>query len=114
MRKQKIFTKEIEKRIERFPIYSQENKGENAVVVFKIFHPWSKFAFFVLEGEKQMDGDWLFFGYNPFSKGDEYGYISLSEIENVQININGFLFPIERDFSVRGNTTLKHELEILK
>lgn len=114
MRKQKILTKEIERRLKKYPIYSQENKGAGATVVFRIFHPWSKFSFYILEGEKQENGDWLFFGYNPYCEGEEYGYLTLSEIENVQININGFLFPIERDFSVRGNTTLKYELEILK
>ena len=53
MRRQKILTKEIERRLKKYPIYSQENKGAGATVVFRIFHPWSKFSFYILEGEKQ-------------------------------------------------------------
>ena len=110
MRKQKILTKEIERRLKKYPIYSQENKGAGATVVFRIFHPWSKFSFYILEGEKQEYGDWLFFGYNPYCEGEEYGYLTLSQIESVVINVNGFLFPIERDIFVKGDKKLYDEL----
>ena len=87
----KLMTKEIEKRLEKYPLYSQDGKEEKAVVC-KFFHPWGGWTWYVLEGNKFENGDWEFFGY---VEGDfsEFGYFTLSELESVRVMGLG----VERD-----------------
>jgi hypothetical protein len=61
--------------------------------IVKFFNPMGRGTWLVAEGEKQEDGDWLFFGLvDLFEK--EWGYFSLSELEAVDV---GFGLGIERD-----------------
>jgi hypothetical protein len=72
---------------ERFPLYSQEGRMEAALVVVKLFHPASRFTFYVTEGAPEPDGDWTLFGYTVSALGedcDEWGYSRLSELQEVQ------------------------------
>lgn len=92
----KIFTKEIEKRLEKFPLYSQEDKGEDATVVLKVFNPYGSGTWLVTEGEKQENGDWLLFGYNHIREW-EWGYVLLSELVDCRINVFGYKMPLERE-----------------
>ena len=46
-----------------------------------------------MEGEKQENGDWLFFAY-VYGLEDEYGYVLLSELESVRGPLG---LPVERD-----------------
>jgi hypothetical protein len=51
----------------------------------------------VIEGERQEDGDILFYGYVTGHFG-ESGYFKLSELKNAKNGITGILaVPIERD-----------------
>ena len=84
----KLMNQEIEKKFEQFPLYSQDGKGMSAKVVVKYFNPYGSGTWLITEGEKQEDGDWLFFGYCHIFCW-EWGYVTLSELESV-----GF---IERD-----------------
>ena len=86
----KLLTKEIEKKLPR--LYSQE-KVENPVIIVKFFCPWNQWKWLSYEGEKQENGDWLFFG---MVHGDEHeiGYFSLSDLESVT---GPFGLKIERD-----------------
>ena len=79
----KLITKEIEKRIEKYPIYSQDGKNKDALVIAKFFHPWGGYTWYVLEGEKLDNGDIQFYGYVDGQFG-EYGYFTLSELESVR------------------------------
>ena len=36
----KMINKEIEKKFAKYPLYSQEGKGDEAVVLFKAFNPY--------------------------------------------------------------------------
>lgn len=77
----KLITKQIEKRLERYPLYSQDGKGNNATILCKFFlasHTW-----YVLEAQRQKDGDYLFYG---IVKGleTERGYFTLSQLENLR------------------------------
>ena len=87
----KLMTKEIEKRLEKYPLYAQDGKEEKTVVC-KFFHPWGGYTWYVLEGEKQADGDWLFYGYVEGQFG-EYGYFTLSELTSIRFMGLG----VERD-----------------
>jgi len=71
------------------PLYSQEEKGLDAVAVVKFFTPDSNWTWYATE----FDGEDLFFGLvDGFEK--EIGYFRLSEL----ISVKGALgLPIERD-----------------
>ncbi len=86
----KLLTKEIEEKLPK--LYSQEHE-ENPVIIVKFFCPWNLWKWFSYEGEKQKNGDWLFFG---MVHGDEHeiGYFSLSDLESVT---GPFGLKIERD-----------------
>lgn len=87
----KLITKELEKQLAKYPLYSQEGKGDDAVVVCKFFlQGWT---WYVLEAEKQDTGDWLFFGLvDGFER--EYGYFRLSQLQSVR---GHFGLGVERD-----------------
>ena len=101
----KLMTREMEGKLKSFPFYSQDGKGDDAIVMMKFFNPYGLGTWYVLEAEKQENGDYLFFGYveSPITpEFNEYGYFSLSELENLKIpiKINGITVSygkIERD-----------------
>lgn len=85
----KLITKEIEKKIPK--LYSQE-KVSNPKIIVKFFHPLSDWTWYTIEGDKQKDGDFLFFGLvDGFEK--ELGYFTLKQLEEVKVKGLG----IERD-----------------
>lgn len=94
----KLLTKEIEKRLESHPLYSQEEKGGDAVVIAKFFNPCGAGTWWVLEGEKREDGDWLFFGIAEIYER-EYGYFTLKELESINLP---FGLTIERDIHFKS------------
>lgn len=89
----KLVTKSLEKKFEKTPLYSQDGKGENAKVLAKFFTPWANWTWYVLEAEKQENGDYLFFGYVQGYEG-EYGYFALSQLAEIS---GPFGLKIERD-----------------
>ena len=89
----KLLTKAIEKKLEKYPLYSQDGKGDNADIICKFFNPMGEGTWYVLEGEKRENGDWLFYGVVDLYER-EYGYFSLSELESVRLP---FGMGIERD-----------------
>lgn len=96
----KLMTKEIEKKLEKNPLYSHDGEGEDAKVVVKYFNPCGRGTWLITEGEKQEDGDWLLFGYCEIYEW-EWGYVTLSELESVRLP---FGLGIERDLYVDGKT----------
>ena len=75
---------------ERFPLRSQEGRGETALIVLKLFHPMSRYTLYVTEASEDAEtGDWTLFGYaiSPWGPDcDEWGYSSLNELKEVQVN----------------------------
>lgn len=56
-------------------------------VIVKYFYPMGRYTFYVISGE-EIDGDMIMFGYclSAITPGfDEYGYVSLSELESVPL-----------------------------
>ena len=88
-----LLTKDIENKLHKQPLYSQEQKGDDARVIAKFFNPCGRGTWYVLEGEKQDNGDWLFFGIAEIYER-EYGYFTLSELEGFRLP---FGLTIERD-----------------
>ena len=92
----KIFTKEVEKRLEKYPLYSQEGKGEDATVVLKVFNPYGRGTWLITEGERLENGDWELFGYCHIHEW-EWGSVLLSELVNARVKVFGHELPLERE-----------------
>jgi hypothetical protein len=88
--KMELLPREIEMVIPK--LYSQEQIDDPTVYV-KFFDPSGSWTWFATEGERQSNGDFLFFGrVDGFEK--EFGYFSLLELESVR---GRFGLGIERD-----------------
>lgn len=105
-----LITKPIAAKFEKTPLYSQDGKGLKAKVLAKFFLTASDFTFYVLEAEKQKNGDWLFFGICTLNGETEYGYQLYSEIAALH---NRFGLGVERDryFEGRVADIEPHELK---
>ena len=72
----KLLTKEIRKTVPK--LYSQEEKGDEAVAYIKFFTPWSNWTWYATE----FDGEDIFFGL-VVGLETELGYFSLKELSEV-------------------------------
>ena len=88
----KLLTKAIECKIP--PLYSTEEvETQDKTIVCKFFALGSGWTSYVVEGERQKDGDYLFFGL-VHGHEKEWEYFSLGELESIKWHdIQG----IERD-----------------
>ena len=102
----KLWTKEIERKAEQFPIGSQDGKGLDATVFVKFFNPYGTGSWLITESEKQEDGDYLLFGYCHLFEW-EWGYVLLSEILNTKVNVFGCQMPLEHDLYIGDNATVR-------
>ncbi len=103
IRGMKLLPKEIREQLP--PLYSQDGKGEKAVVYVKYFTPSSNWTWLVTEGEPVLSEsgaeiDFRFFGL-VFGHEREYGYFLLSELEEVTGPMG---LPVERDLYFRPKT----------
>lgn len=74
----KLMTKQLEKELSKYPLYSQDGKGEDAIVC-KFF--LQGYTWYVLEAEKN-DNDYDFYGITV-GQFAELGYFTLSQLESV-------------------------------
>ena len=72
----KLLTKAIRAKLPA--LYSQEDKGDEAIVQVKFFTPWSNWTWFATE----FDGEDRFFG-KVVGFETELGCFSLSELESI-------------------------------
>ncbi len=88
-------TQEIESKLKS--LYYYEKSGEEPIAVLKYFDPTGSWTWYAAEGQKQDDGDWLFWGaVDGFEY--EYGYFTLSELQHAKDSCTGLQsLPIERD-----------------
>jgi len=75
----KLITDQLEKDLAKYPLYSQDGKGEDAIVVCKFF--LQGYTWYVLEAEKNGD-DYEFYGI-IVGQFAELGYFTLSQLESV-------------------------------
>lgn len=78
----KLLTKQIEAKLAKYPLYSQDGRGDDADIICKFFNPSGAGTWYVLEGEQRPDGDWEFFGIVDILER-EYGYFMLSHKFNL-------------------------------
>lgn len=104
-----LMTKEI---LKALPKLGATSDMEETPIIVKYFTPiLSRWYWYVLEGEKQENGDILFFGLvEGLDHGSrEYGYFSLSELESIALP---FEFKIERDLYFSNSAINKDGLII--
>jgi hypothetical protein len=91
----KLMTQKIESTLK--PLRHYAESGEEPVAVLKYFDPTGSWTWYAAEGEKQEDGDWLFWGaVDGFEF--EYGYFTLRELQHAKDSCTGLqALPIERD-----------------
>jgi Protein of unknown function (DUF2958) len=88
----KLLTKAIEAQLAKAPLHSTEKLSVKPIIV-KFFNPTGSWTWYVVEGEKQEDGDYLFFGLVDGHE-KEWGYFTLSELQNFKGRMG---LGIERD-----------------
>lgn len=84
----KLLTKKLEASLP--PLYSQDGKGDEAVVYAKYFHCMSPLTWYATEYDPESR---TFFGWVYNGDFSELGYFSLDELE--QTKVRGV--PMERD-----------------
>ena len=98
-----LLTDEIKELFKQYPLYSQDGKGMDSLVLVKYFSPITSGTWLITEAEEQPDGDWLLFGYCHISCW-EWGYVMLSELQNLKLP---FGLTIERDLYISKAATVK-------
>ena len=95
--KNMIVTKEIERKMDKTPLYSQDGKGDAAKVLFKVFNPYGGQSWYILEAGPVVDGDRELFVLSVANGEAEYGYMMLSDLTETRVNVWGYRMPFERD-----------------
>ena len=98
-----LLTTDIINKFKAYPLYSQEEKGMDSLVLVKYFNPCGVGTWIITEAEEQDDGDWLLFGYCHIYCW-EWGYVSLNELKQLRLP---FGLTIERDLYIPENATVK-------
>ena len=77
-------TSQLEEALKGFPLYSQNGRGKDAVcrAVFAL----GSVRWFILEGEAE-ENDIILFGIVIGLMEDEYGYISLNELSEIELDL---------------------------
>lgn len=106
----KLITKEIEKKFEKFPLYSQDGKGLNAEVLVKFFNPTGVGTWYITEANKLEDGDYEMFGYCHLGDDEnaEFGNVLLSDLEDIKLPYG---LKIERDMYLKNGINLENALK---
>lgn len=80
----RLMTSMLEEALKGYPLYSQDGKGKDAVcrAVFAL----GSVRWFILEGETE-GNDTILFGIVVGLMEDEYGYISLNELSEVELDL---------------------------
>lgn len=80
----RLLTPQLEEALNGYPLYSQDGNGKEAkcIAVFAL----GSARWFILEGETEGD-DTILFGIVIGLIEDEYGYISLNELSDVELDL---------------------------
>lgn len=105
-----LMTEELKEKFKQFPLYSQDKKMGNAIVVVKYFNPLGAGTWFITEGNELDNGDYELFGYCHLGDDEmaELGTVMLSELENIKLP---FGMTIERDLYMEEDITLKEAIK---
>lgn len=87
----RLQTPQLEEALNGFPLYSQDGKRKEAIcrAIFAI----GSARWYILEGERE-DNDTIMFGIVIGLLEDEYGYVSLKELSEIELNLTSYGFGI--------------------
>ena len=82
----KLLTKQLEEALSNVPLYSQDGLGKEAIchAIFAL----GATRWFILEGERE-GNDTILYGIVVGLLEDEYGYISLNELSEIELDLQG-------------------------
>lgn len=80
----RLMIPQLEEALEGYPLYSQDGKGKEAVC--RAIFALGAVRWFILEGEKE-GSDTILFGIVVGLAEDEYSYISLNELSEVELDL---------------------------
>lgn len=89
--KGRLITPRLAEKFKDYPLYSQDSKGKEAVCVCVFFIGYIRW--YVLEGQKVHD-DFTLFAIVAGLQETEYGYVSVNEMESIEVKRNGINFRI--------------------
>lgn len=81
----RLMTTQLAEALEGYPLYSQDGKGKEAVC--RAIFALGSVRWFILEGNRE-DDDVILFGIVVGLMEDEYGYISLNELSDVELDLS--------------------------
>lgn len=88
----KLVTKQVEKELAKYPLYSQDGKKQDAICVVKFFLTGGAHTWYILEADLTEN---IAYGIVVNGYGEcEYGYVSLTELQNLK---NSYGCGVERD-----------------
>ncbi|MBM6840776.1 DUF2958 domain-containing protein [[Clostridium] spiroforme] len=105
-----LINKQIEKKLNQYGLYGQENIGFDSKILVKYFNPYGYGTWLITGAEQIEDDDWLLFGFVSLLT-NEWGYVMLSELESLKLA--GQIPLIERDLYINENTTVRQECRSL-
>ena len=79
----RLMTPQLAEVLKDFPLYSQDSKGREAVC--RAIFALGSIRWYILEGETE-GKDTILFGIVIGMMEDEYGYISLNELSDVELD----------------------------
>jgi hypothetical protein len=82
MQTQKSITQDVSERLKDYPLYSQEKANENPMILAKLFNSMGSGTWWLSEYNPETH---IAFGYVTGMDYDEWGYVSLDEMEEVRI-----------------------------
>lgn len=101
MIRSKTLTDAIRAELGKYPLYSQDGKGGDAVAVCRLFLTGTAAAFYITEGQPngEYEGheNWELFGVSNLERGEgwRYDYFSLAELDG--LNLYDGLVHLEND-----------------
>lgn len=101
MERSKILTDDAREQLSKYPLYTQDGKGGEAVAVLRLFLTGTAAVFYITEGQPcgEYEGreNWELFGVSNLERGEgwRYDYFSLGELES--LNLYDGLVHLERD-----------------
>lgn len=81
----RLHTPQLEEALKGYPLYSQDGKGKEAIC--RAIFALGSARWFILEGEREEE-DTIMFGIVTGLIEDEYGYISLNELSEVELDLS--------------------------
>ena len=86
----KLLTPQLIETFKKYPLYSQEGKRKNAVCIAVFFI--GNIKWYVLEGQPE-GNDFTIFSIVTGFQETEYGYASIKEMENIEIETGIKTYP---------------------